>query len=288
MQKPELIIALEKELDTTFTKVPIEEINCWNLTESANYTTNNASEIIGLRIQKLHLTQLPSSIKAFQNVKILDLSFNGLTNISVLSHLKQLTTLRLGNNQLTDISALKHLKKLKQLDLEYNKFTDISTLRHLTKLIHLNLGRNKLTDISVLSHLKQLEFINLGNTSFEPSNLIRFEQSMGEILTSKNHNRISNISALSSLTKLTALFLKENELTDISALQDLKQLKQLDLQQNPIQELPEWICDFPNMNIQWENTLVGDKGYITLYDNPLQEPPIEIVKLRQRGYSQLF
>jgi len=38
-------------------------------------------------------------------------------------------------------------------------------------------------------------------------------------------------------------------------LSGLSNLEELDLQSNPITTIPEWICDFPKMEIQWKNTL---------------------------------
>ncbi len=241
MEKPELIIALEKELDTTFTEVPIEEIIYWKSDKLATYTINNVGEIVGLKISDFELKRLPNSIKAFQNVEILDLSLNQLTDISILSQLKQIRTLYLNGNQLTDISALSHLKQITTLNLSKNQLTDISVLSQLKQLTALYLSNNRLIDISTLSYLKQLETLDL----------------------------------------------KNNQITDISALHDLKQLKQLGLQKNPIKVLPEWICDFPNMDIQWKNTFWG-KDHITLYDNPLQEPPIEIVKQGKEAICNYF
>jgi small GTP-binding protein len=47
------------------------------------------------------------------------------------------------------------------------------------------------------------------------------------------------------------------------------------LSENPIEELPLWITDF-NMEFKWVG--FANDGFISLRDNPLKSPPIEIVK----------
>jgi small GTP-binding protein len=69
--------------------------------------------------------------------------------------------------------------------------------------------------------------------------------------------------------------LNRSQLTDISFLQGLKKLKTLDLRRNKIKELPEAFVHM-DMEIDVESG-VSSEGCITLYGNPLETPPIEII-----------
>ncbi len=285
MQKPELIITLEKELNITFTHVSVEKIKKWTFEKSAEYALNKNNTIVGLRITKFPIKELPTSIKDLQGVEILNFSFNQLTDISVLSDLKQITTLYLVMNQFTDISALKNLTQLTTLYLSDNQLTDILALSHLKQLTTLDLSLNQLTDISALKNLKQITKLYLSDNQL--TDILALGHLKQLTTLDLRLNQLTDISALSHLKQITKLFLSSNKLTDISALQDLKQLKRLDLYQNPIQALPKWICDFPNMDIKWEKYPWED-GYITFYNNPLQAPPIEIVKQGKEAIRNYF
>ncbi len=335
MQKPELIIALEKELDITFTEVSIEEIRYWKNEKSAEYAINNIGKIIGLRIQQFALKQLPNSIKALQDVKTLDLGFNQLTDISVLSNLPNIMNLDLSGNQLTDISVLSCLSNVINLDLGWNQLTDISALSNLKQLKSLNLGitlslklseffrisqsmgidnvssfkhQNQINDISALKGLTRLVTLNLSSCAINNisvlshltrlKTLVLWSNNISDIsaLSDLNQleylnlasNQLTDISALKNLTQLIILKLRDNQFRDILALKNLKQLEIFTLQNNPIEIFPEWICDFSYMDIQWDSTSMGEKGYITLYNNPLQEPPIEIVKQGKEAIRNYF
>ena len=72
-----------------------------------------------------------------------------------------ITVLDLFNNELTDISGIKLFKNLKELYLHYNKIKDISVIKHLKKLEllnirELNLESNQIKYIQYLNNLEEL------------------------------------------------------------------------------------------------------------------------------------
>lgn len=91
-----------------------------------------------------------------------------------------------------------------------------------------------------------------------------------------NYNEIENISSLKSLKTLQTLYLTGNKVYNIDALKELKYLQELNLMNNPIQFLSNWITEFPEMDIHWKSDYV--KGFITFYNNPIEIPPIEVIK----------
>ena len=161
-------------------------------------------------------------------------------------------------NKITDISVLTESHNLTQLYLTFNKITDISVLTESHNLTHLYLISNKITDISVLKELTNLTQLDLSS------------------------NKITDISVLKELTSLTQLYLTFNKITDISVLTELHNLTHLYLISNQITHLPSEIVDM-GIDIRWK----GDSG-ILLENNPLESPPIEIVKKGREAVIDYF
>ena len=88
------------------------------------------------------------------------------------------------------------------------------------------------------------------------------------------NNQISDLSALKELKNLTHIYLSENQISDLSALKELKNLTKIYLNSNQIKKLPEYILNL-NLDIHYKE---GSCKGINLYDNPLENPSIEIIK----------
>jgi internalin A len=86
--------------------------------------------------------------------------------------------------------------------------------------------------------------------------------------------KLADISFLKDFHHLTHLNLGRNQIADISPLIGLKNLQRLTLKNNKITRLPEELVEW-GMEIKWEDDLSSG---IILEDNPLETPPIEIVK----------
>ncbi len=95
-----------------------------------------------------------------------------------------------------------------------------------------------------------------------------------------------NIKGIDNLTNLEVLDLHNNKIEDIRYLQHLDKLCKLDLRNNPITILPDWITDFPKMDINWGT--YPKNGYITLFDNPIENIPIEIIKQGKAAIKTWF
>ena len=100
-------------------------------------------------------------------------------------------------------------------------------------------------------------------------------------------NQISDISSLKELTVLTELVLSSNQISDISSLKELKELKNLkylSLRYNKISKLSAEILDL-GLDIKWGYD--GTEG-IVLEGNPMEEPPVEIIKQGNEAIRQYF
>jgi len=91
---------------------------------------------------------------------------------------------------------------------------------------------------------------------------------------------------LRKLTNLRILDLSESQLAEIPELKELVNLTSLDLSNNPIQIIPEWICDFPDMDIQIDKH--ANHGFITFDSNPIENIPVDIIKQGKNAVKAWF
>ena len=181
---------------------------------------------------------------------------------TIISICKKLEVLNLSKNQISDITEIQKLQSLKKLHLNINKITNIHPLEGLNNLTELYLAENEISDISIIANLRKLQALYIPR------------------------NQIKDISALHKLINLTLLVLNSNQIKNISPIQQLKKLNLLDLSTNPINELPDWICKFPKMNIKWHYN--WELGYINFEDNPIENLPIEIIKQGKEAIKNYF
>lgn len=169
--------------------------------------------------------------------------------------------LRLTNLKIANISVVKELTALVSLNLSYNQILDISVIKELTALTSLNLSYNQILDISAVKGFDALTYLDLSS------------------------NQIWNVSALKELTALTYLNLSSNQIWDVTAVKYLKNLIDLYLRNNHISQLPEELLDL-GLDIGWGMFDIS-KG-ICLEGNPLETPPVEIVKQGTEAVRNYF
>ena len=94
-------------------------------------------------------------LKTFTEQDVLDCcQINNLNTDNII-------IIHLNGNELTDISGIKLFKNLKRLYLNNNQIKDISYLKNLKELIDLYIGDNKIEDISVIQYLIELNSLNI-------------------------------------------------------------------------------------------------------------------------------
>ncbi|APH16212.1 leucine Rich Repeat family protein [Clostridium sporogenes] len=108
-----------------------------------------------LYLNNMSLTGDLSFLENLTNLRVLDLSRTGISNISILDKLRKLNELYLGGNNITNLSYLENLTNLVKLDLvENNNITSIYALRNLINLRYLTLpitNPKKIQDYSAVA-----------------------------------------------------------------------------------------------------------------------------------------
>ena len=159
----------------------------------------NPDNIIILDLSKNELTDI-SGIKLFKNTEELYLDYNKLTDISVLNNLKNLKTLCIGKNQIKDILIIKNLKFLEFLKLNNGELTDISVLKDLNKLENLYIGNNDIKDIFILQYLKNLKRLSITDLELE-SDQIQYIELLKNLDMLLCKNGFKDMSVLNNLNK---------------------------------------------------------------------------------------
>ena len=232
-------------------------------------------------------------------VRYLDLRSYQISDLGPFRELKELTELHLANNQISDLSPLRELKKLTNLDLATNQISDLSPLRELKKLTNLYLANNQISDLGPLRELKELTSLYLENNQISDLGPLPELKKLTYLYLATN--QIRDLSPFQELKELTSLGLATNQISDLSPLQGLKELGDLYLSSNQISDLKPiahlnqlQLGDFSMNNIQDGSPLVSlikrgisvvysedfnfQSNQINLYGNPLDTPPVAVVK----------
>ena len=141
-------------------------------------------------------------------VRVIDLSKNMLSDISVFASLGNLERLILDDNGIKDVAPLSYLTQLEYLSLNHNKIVDVTPLGGLVLLKTLSLDDNRIKDIKAISSLSLLEYLSIPN------------------------NQISDIQPIADLPRLTIVDLENNNIKDLAPMKERLRLECINLRNN--------------------------------------------------------
>ena len=226
-------------------------------------------------------TDLSEAFKRPDQVRILDLKHQGLTEIPIeIFQLSNLTELRLGYNQIKVISPeIGQLTNLTRLSLGNNQVSVIpAEIEQLTNLTILSLVNNRVKVVpSQLSQLTNLTKLRLSGNQIEVVPAALSQLTKLEILDLAD-NQIKLIpTEIGQLTSLTELKLAGNQLLVVpTEIGQLTNLKLLDLSFNLIDRIPIHIGNLSN--------LIS----LSLKSNRLTNLPNQINRLSKLQYLNLY
>lgn len=209
-----------------------------------------------------------------------------LSDIQLLSELKELKSLYLYNNQVTDISLLVHLENFNNLHLidvpldSYEPIANIDGLAFLhlvrmpvenldfisghTEMKSLFLDDNGLSDISVIANFPELEGLRLHNNPVTDLNALN---GLTQLETLKITDvPLTDISAVASLTNLQLIKLLRTNVTDLEDLVGLERLRDVSLGRSPIQDLTPLVSISSLQNMAYIELDVTDFSILSSID----------------------
>lgn len=198
----------------------------------------------------------------------IDLSNNSIKNFNQIVDNQELTYLDVSNNIVNDISKLKFMKKISYLDLSNNDIEDISDLSTSYGLKSLFINDNALTVFSdKLSGLENLKELGIGNCNIPFTEIIslKYLQNLTYLDVS---NTDPDLSYIGGMTNLKTLVLRECSLSqkNIASLNSLTELEELDISNNDLL-LSHFSGKIDGSKLSNLKTLrIGENGFDTIPD----------------------
>lgn len=210
--------------DSTSTVIEFKDNNLYNaivdaLGDKIVEKGNNKIKIKNTDLEKVTKLELNSKkisnvsgIEKFENLVILDLSYNDIVDITPLKQLKNLTDLYVQCNKIEDISAIENYEKLLFLSVGGNKL-DLNDLKVLDKMI--TSGK--------LDELKGLWLFDLGINNIDDIDFVLKLKGHLECLDIHGNN-FSDVSFLADFDKINTLYLFNNKIENLDVLKKMKSL----------------------------------------------------------------
>lgn len=194
--------------------------------------------ITNLNLEGNQLTYLPAWITSLTGLKVLYLTNNKISDISLLAKMPSLELLYMNHNEVRQLPEdIGNLKQLRRLYLGYNQLEYLpDSFYELKELRMLNLKRNKLTSLDEkIGQLYQLVNLDLTrNQLWELPVGISYCRQLKQLLL-KTNKLFSLPWQLEYLTALEELDVAKNQLAFIERMP--VSLKQLHIQGNPVQHV---------------------------------------------------
>ena len=185
------------------------------------------------------------------DLKLLDLSNNNFTSLDsvfaegVIYH--KLSEVYLQGNHLKDISNLDNAPLLSVLSLADNGLTteDLASVSNFTFLRYLSIADNDIASLEPIRNLVRLEELRAQNNRISDLSALTLMRRLRALYLGDNDIRCTyttsgvetNLRYLSYLKELEVLYLNNNQIDDAEALQHLTKLKALNISNNMVQSL---------------------------------------------------
>ena len=245
-----------------------------------------------------------SPLSGLANLEFLYIPYNRIANVAALADLTNLKTAYLSGNylddgaleilssltglqyltlseqasEITDIAPLADLRSLIGLYLDGNeRLEDIGVIANFRNLWSLYLGGTAVSDLSPLADLSDLTYLSLWGTAVSDLSPLANLNNLTDVNLQGVGDRISDISVLSGLPRLSSLDLSRGNLSDLSALAGLRPLSRLNLSSNDVSDITPLV--------EW--SILADDAILELGSNPLSHKAIhlDIPELRARGIT---
>ncbi|EIE5544909.1 LapB repeat-containing protein [Listeria monocytogenes] len=261
---------------STLTNFP--SLNYINVSNNVIRTVGKMTELPSLKefyAQNNNISDI-SMIHDMPNLRKVDASNNLITNIGTFDNLPKLQNLDVHSNRITNTSVIHDLPSLETFYAQNNLITNIGTMDNLPELTYVDLSFNRIPSLAPIGDLPKLEILKVtDNYSYLRSlgtmdgvsklrnlelqnNYLNYTGTEGNLsalsdltnlteLNLRDNGYISDISGLSTLSRLIYLNLDSNKIKDISALSNLTTLQELTLENNQIEDISA-LSDLDNLN----------------------------------------
>ncbi|XP_005106195.1 leucine-rich repeat-containing protein 23 isoform X2 [Aplysia californica] len=176
-------------------------------------------------------------LQSFIHLRYIDVSKNSLKDISPLSALTHMLTLKADENLLTT-AKLEEMPFLQVASFSHNKIVTTEGINH-PMLEHLNLNNNLIKEVTGLdaTKLSRLHSLELRGNKLESTDGIYLPNLKNLFLAA---NIIKRIEGMSRLTSLTTIHLRDNQLENLEGFsEEQKSLQYLNIRGNLVTSVKE-------------------------------------------------
>ncbi len=202
--------------------------------KTGDIMVRDALKMTRLTLKEKGITNI-GGLENFANLRVLDIQFNKINDLSPLSGLQGLEVLYAQNNRITSVEPVKNLKRLDTLNINYNQVQDLSPLRNMHSLRRIDLFVNPVSDITPLSGLVELHELSFYKNPFTDLEPLRN-------LTNLTHCclielDIKTIEPFRLMTKMESINLDATKIDDISIMANMPELNYVSLQATNVSDL---------------------------------------------------
>ncbi|XP_060080190.1 leucine-rich repeat-containing protein 23-like isoform X1 [Ylistrum balloti] len=198
---------------------------------------------VRLDVHEKELTNV-SILKSFIHLRYVDVSKNNLKDISCLSALTHMLTLKADYNMITSVK-LEEMPFLQVASFNFNKINSLEGVSH-PMLEHLSLNNNEITEISGLDEAKlaRLHTLEVRGNKLKTTGGVHLPNLKNLFMAA---NTIDKIEDMESLRSLTTFHLRDNQLENLDGFTDqLHLLQYINLRGNNItsvkEQVPKMAC----------------------------------------------
>lgn len=178
------------------------------------------------------------SPEAFLREKQLRFIREGITDITPLSHLREVRELVLSANEIETIEGLRGCRQLKRLYLAKNPVSDLVPLQELPYLQELILSGSAVTDLSPLVALPKMQSLDLTETCIRDFSPLKQMKALTTLKVSLlDADQLRSLAELESLQTLTLIGLDFGAEKDVDLLGQLVSLRSLELEEVSLRDL---------------------------------------------------
>lgn len=176
-----LVIALATSLSVSANTgiLTLDELKKEKVFYSLEEALKTPESVVKLSLYDNALLILPSVIKEFSNLQVLDISNNYITKLPAeIGTLNKLQYLNIESNDLQTLPAeIAKLTSLKVLNVSKNQLTEVPAgIANLTNLEVLNLSYNNITEFPAVNGMTELAVLNLQN-----NNITKVDDAIGNL-----------------------------------------------------------------------------------------------------------
>lgn len=207
-----------------------------------------------LSLKKCSLDSL-SSLPDLEELKLLNVSDNPLTDISTLEKFPDLEELYFMNTSVTDIHVLEG-SKLRFLDCSYTGITDYSAVATLDSLTALRISHGNTQTIAFINTLTNLDQLTLCESSL--SSLDEIDQlTRLESLDLSGCQNLTSLNGIERFPALDYLGISSSGITDLDPLTELKKLHCLEVSYASLEDFTP-LADCRQLNTIYLNRTLKD------------------------------